>query len=256
MPVLPLDCHLPTQYTTHTITLQQWTNNKTNKSYKQLIYIYICHVNVTQTVPDISPLMPMHQDPLLVPHLECKYSHLILSKLSWKSAICPRQLPWLRIVLVCSVRSARLATAWLVKSVTYFNRIGLIGGCVREFQHSKYKFSSHPKTLEFTGNCGVKHKPPGSGKHEKCQNYIEENVEIDRGPVMQSFDVFLVYSLHKLLNNSCWWFEMLMWHDCNVYSCFRDHKGQQWQPVSLRTRELHGWWHGVSHQQHQWDDFQ
>ena len=41
MPVLPLDCHLPTQYTTHTITLQQWTNNKTNKSYKQLIYIYI-----------------------------------------------------------------------------------------------------------------------------------------------------------------------------------------------------------------------
>ena len=68
MPVLPLDCHLPTQYTTHTITLQQWTNNKTNKSYKQLIYIYIyiSHVNVTQTVPDISPLMPMHQYPLLV----------------------------------------------------------------------------------------------------------------------------------------------------------------------------------------------
>ena len=37
-----------------------------NKGYKQLIYIYISHVNVTQTVPDISPLMPMHQDPLLV----------------------------------------------------------------------------------------------------------------------------------------------------------------------------------------------
>ena len=31
-------------------------------------YIYIYHVNVTQTVPDISPLMPMHQDPLLVYH--------------------------------------------------------------------------------------------------------------------------------------------------------------------------------------------
>ena len=30
------------------------------------IYIYIYHVNVTQTVPDISPLMPMHQDTLLV----------------------------------------------------------------------------------------------------------------------------------------------------------------------------------------------
>ena len=29
-------------------------------------YIYIFHVKVTQTVPDISPLMAMHQDPLLV----------------------------------------------------------------------------------------------------------------------------------------------------------------------------------------------
>ena len=38
MPVLPFDCHLPTQYTTHTIKLQQWRNNKTIKSYKQLIY--------------------------------------------------------------------------------------------------------------------------------------------------------------------------------------------------------------------------
>ena len=66
MPVLPLDCHLPTQYTTHTIKLQWWTNNKRNKGYKQLMYIYISHVKVTQTVPDISPLMPMHQDPLLV----------------------------------------------------------------------------------------------------------------------------------------------------------------------------------------------
>ena len=34
-------CHLPTQYTTHNIMLQQWTNNKTDESYKQLIYIHI-----------------------------------------------------------------------------------------------------------------------------------------------------------------------------------------------------------------------
>ena len=34
-------CHLPTQYTTDTITLQLWTNNKTNISYKQLLYIHI-----------------------------------------------------------------------------------------------------------------------------------------------------------------------------------------------------------------------
>ena len=39
---------------------------KKNKGNKQLIYIYISHVNVTQTMPDISLLMPMHQDPLLV----------------------------------------------------------------------------------------------------------------------------------------------------------------------------------------------
>ena len=32
---------LATQCTTYSMTLQLWTNNKTNKSYKQLIYIYI-----------------------------------------------------------------------------------------------------------------------------------------------------------------------------------------------------------------------
>ena len=94
-------------------------------------------------------------DFVFIPHLECKYSHLILSKLSRKSPICPRWSPWLRIVLVRSLRSARLDTAWLVKSVTYFDLIGYIGGCVREFQRSKYKFSSHPKTLELTDKCGV-----------------------------------------------------------------------------------------------------
>ena len=55
----------------------------------------------------------------------------------------------------CALRSAWLDTAWLVKCVAYFVLIGLIGGCVREFQRSKYKFSSHPKTLEITGMCGV-----------------------------------------------------------------------------------------------------
>ena len=50
--------HIPSSYSNEQTTK--------NKGYKQLIYIYISHVNVTQTVPDISPLMPMHQDPLLV----------------------------------------------------------------------------------------------------------------------------------------------------------------------------------------------
>ena len=37
---------LATQCTTYTMTLQLWTNNKTNKSYKQLIYIYI-YINIS-----------------------------------------------------------------------------------------------------------------------------------------------------------------------------------------------------------------
>ena len=88
---------------------------------------------------------------VFIPHLKSKYSQLIVSKLPRKSAICPRRSPWRLIVLVRFLRSARLDTAWLVKSVTYFNLIGQIGGCVHEFQRSKYKFSSHPKTLELTG---------------------------------------------------------------------------------------------------------
>ena len=43
---------------------EQTTTKQTKAIHNSYIYIY--HVNVTQTVPDISPLMPMHQDPLLV----------------------------------------------------------------------------------------------------------------------------------------------------------------------------------------------
>ena len=95
---------------------------------------------------------------VFIPHLKCKYSHLIISKLSQKSAICPRRLSWLRLGLVRSLRSARLDAAWLVKSVTFLNLIGWIGWCVREFQRSKYKFSSHPKTMKLPGKCGVTFK--------------------------------------------------------------------------------------------------
>ena len=61
---------------------------------------------------------------VFIPHLKCKYSQLIISKLPRKAAICPRPSPWWLIVLVHSLRSTRLDTAWLVKSVTYFNLIG------------------------------------------------------------------------------------------------------------------------------------
>ena len=72
MPVLPLDATCPLK-TPHIPS--SYSNEQTTKETKAInnshIYIYISHVNVTQTVPDISPLMPMHQDPLLV------VSHLV-----------------------------------------------------------------------------------------------------------------------------------------------------------------------------------
>ena len=77
MPVLSLACHLP--HNTPNIP-SRYNNEQTTKQTKAInnsyiyIYIYISHVNVTQTVPDISPLMPMHQDPLLVVFTEHKSS--------------------------------------------------------------------------------------------------------------------------------------------------------------------------------------
>ena len=74
MPVLSLACHLP--HNTPNIP-SRYNNEQTTKQTKAInnsyIYIYISHVNVTQTVPDISPLMPMHQDPLLVSLLITTY---------------------------------------------------------------------------------------------------------------------------------------------------------------------------------------
>ena len=46
------------------------------------MYIYISHVNVTQTVPDTSPLMPMHQDPLLVWIIDDNYSDVIMTTIA------------------------------------------------------------------------------------------------------------------------------------------------------------------------------
>ena len=76
MPVLSLACHLP--HNTPNIP-SRYNNEQTIKQTKAInnSYIYISHVNVTQTVPDISPLMPMHQDPLLVCIVERLVSSVI-----------------------------------------------------------------------------------------------------------------------------------------------------------------------------------
>ena len=83
---------------------------------------------------------------IFILHLKSKYSHLILSKLSRKSTIA--------------------------MTAHYFGalpQVHAIGHCVidqecdllwpdcwgREFQHSKYKFSSDPKILKLTGKCGM-----------------------------------------------------------------------------------------------------
>ena len=60
--------------------------------------------------------------------LKKTYSHLFLWKLFWKLAICPKRSPYLLIVLVRSLRSARLGTGWLVKSVTYLTRSAKLVG--------------------------------------------------------------------------------------------------------------------------------
>ena len=75
MPVLSLACHLP--HNTPNIP-SRYNNEQTTKQTKAInnSYIYISHVNVTQTVPDISPLMPMHQDPLLVGTCVCNVAWL------------------------------------------------------------------------------------------------------------------------------------------------------------------------------------
>ena len=59
---------------------------------------------------------------VFISHLKSKYSQSIVSKLSRKSAICPKRSPWRLIVLVRSLGSARLDAAWptwnwLAKSV-------------------------------------------------------------------------------------------------------------------------------------------
>ena len=84
MPVLSLACHLP--HNTPNIP-SRYNNEQTTKQTKAInnSYIYISHVNVTQTVPDISPLMPMHQDPLLV---------CILIKNSLTLNICSKVFRW------------------------------------------------------------------------------------------------------------------------------------------------------------------
>ena len=82
---------------------------------------------------------------VFIPHFECKCSHLILSKLSRMSAICPRQSPWLCIVLVRSLRSVRLDTGdWLRAWPTLTWLVELVG----VFVSSSVRNTHFPHTLK------------------------------------------------------------------------------------------------------------
>ena len=67
----------------------RYNNEQTTKQTKAInnSYIYIYHVNVTQTVPDISPLMPMHQDPLLVTSLWSTFTYHTHDPRTWTHCI-------------------------------------------------------------------------------------------------------------------------------------------------------------------------
>ena len=87
--------HIPSCYNNEQITQQ--TKAISNSS------IYISHVSVTQIVPDISPLMPMHQDPLLLP-----FSHGTWSRACHVTAIGllgRKNLGWVHEVFDCKVWS-------------------------------------------------------------------------------------------------------------------------------------------------------
>ena len=109
-----------------------WSCKKTSNSSIQSLLCFIMKTHVTliftRSVGTLQPTRPLCRvgSKLKWPrlNLKSKYNQLIVSKLSRKSAICPRRSPWRLIVLVRSLRSARLDNAWLVKSVTYFNLIG------------------------------------------------------------------------------------------------------------------------------------
>ena len=76
-------------------------------------------------------------------------------KMTSKVSDCPQWSLWQLTALVCSFRSEQFDTAWLVKNMIYFDLIAYTGGCGRGFQCFYYNFSSHPKTLELTGKCGI-----------------------------------------------------------------------------------------------------
>ena len=91
---------------------------------------------------------------VFIPHLKSKYSQLFISKPTPKSAICPRRSPWWLIVLVHSLRSARLDAKWFVKSVTFFTSLAKLVGesvssRVRDFPHTLKPWNSRASV----GSC-------------------------------------------------------------------------------------------------------
>ena len=91
---------------------------------------------------------------VFIPHFKSKYNQLIVSKLSRKSAICPRRSPW-RLIVWCALSGPRDWTprdwsrAW--PTLTWLAKLmGVsLSSSVRNTNFP------HPKTLEHKGQCGV-----------------------------------------------------------------------------------------------------
>ena len=131
MPVLSLACHLP--HNTPNIP-SRYNNEQTTKQTKAInnSYIYISHVNVTQTVPDISPLMPMHQDPLLVTSSVPSQYYVMITNVNifdvghtWVRYMCgtsPLALGWHITAILWVITSWRFIIMVITKTSTHWSR--------------------------------------------------------------------------------------------------------------------------------------
>ena len=143
-------------------------------------YIYIYHVNVTQTVPDISPLMPMHQDPLLV----CNVWQAAISKIRLPEV--PMRFDWFKC-RKCS--RGRFKTFEIMKYKLSLIEMKYSYGRFKTFERMKYKLSfvyimseiirtrifhlppSKPILAQFVP-CSFKHWPSGDAVSLKCNFHI------------------------------------------------------------------------------------
>ena len=71
------------------------------------------------------------------------------------------------------------------------------GACGREFQHSKYKFSSHPKIMELTGKCGIIRIMSYDYDHRQRDTVRNQIL----GSVISDIRIFICFGLDHIIRN-------------------------------------------------------